>query len=361
MLAWLCARATFLWTALWRPLPKWLLFAWAVLGFWDIIVAQLLPQSWAKDIPRLYEAVEMVTGYLPWWAWVITGLVIVTFFTVESAVRLKPVIPAAVTPATSPDEQTITAGERANLKYAKPDYVIFAQRTIISIREGAFLMADVVPGLPVMPPTVSANAKLLLEWMDHGRLQRADLPTLARMMRNPVIKERPNYDTGISLRQLVDILEDRPPLAETFVKEMRSRGVSRRSQALVETRRPLIELRDEASKRGWDFVSHTSLHILDFTDAMGQTALDGILRLWGRPDRNDFMSLTKTERLQEILPDHFKDGEIDAISLHAATDNFDVQTRNVRNGTKGFRDIHFSTENLKTFWVEADKFKGRRK
>lgn len=125
-------------------------------------------------------------------------------------------------------------------------------------------------------------------------------------------------------------------------------------------RMPLIELRDEAARQGWD-MGPQSLHILDLADAAQQAGLDETLRFWGRPDRNIFKSLTRNERLVEIPRDHWRDFDINAY-LQNATDNFDVSTYTLRHeGEHGFRDIHVErAPALRWLKSEALSFRGRR-
>lgn len=61
--------------------------AWAAVGVWDTVVAQLLPRSLAESAPTVYEAIIAMTGFLPWWAWIIIGLIILLIVIIEYSVK----------------------------------------------------------------------------------------------------------------------------------------------------------------------------------------------------------------------------------------------------------------------------------
>lgn len=84
---WLQSRWIILAAALKRPRVRALLSVFGAIGFWDTFAAQLLPKSIAKELPTVYELVEMTSGLLPWHLWVIIGLVFLFVFVLEFAVR----------------------------------------------------------------------------------------------------------------------------------------------------------------------------------------------------------------------------------------------------------------------------------
>ena len=126
---------------------------------------------------------------------------------------------------------------------------------------------------------------------------------------------------------------------------------------------PLIMLRDLIAEKGWDFKTETSLHILDFCDALRQGGLDGSIPFWGRRDQNIFDYLTRNEPLHPIRTDHWENFEIDPISLHKTADNFDVRTYCLRETSqKGHVDIH-TEKRLALRWLKQNErnFKGKQK
>lgn len=129
------------------------------------------------------------------------------------------------------------------------------------------------------------------------------------------------------------------------------------------SRVPMIEIRDAVAQRGWDFNTDTSLHILDLCEALRQGGLDREISFWGRPDRNIFDSLTKSEPLNPISNNHWKDFEIDPINLHKTDDNFNVRTQNkVGPSEKGYVDVH-TEKKAAMRWLKQNEtdFKGKRK
>ena len=127
----------------------------------------------------------------------------------------------------------------------------------------------------------------------------------------------------------------------------------------------LLEFVKEAGRRGWDTSGKTNLEILDLLDGLRQSAIDGDIRFWGRPNRNSAESLARNEPLHEIDRDHWKDFEIPASDAVSATDNFQTFSYNLRqSGDRrigGYRDIHLDGKAAKR-WLRksAAAWKGRR-
>lgn len=127
-------------------------------------------------------------------------------------------------------------------------------------------------------------------------------------------------------------------------------------------RMPLLELRDKAAQRGWDFEGAQSLHILDFTDALRQGAVDGILKIWGRTDQRLSEPLMKNEPLREIPQAYWNSHDVDAASLAQNEGNFIVRSHNIRDTRDDrFVDLHVARkEALRWLRKDAVPFKGRR-
>jgi hypothetical protein len=63
---------------------KFLLPPWAVLGALDLTLSQVVPKKYSEKVPKLYEVVEMTTGWLPWHFWAISGAVLVALAALEA-------------------------------------------------------------------------------------------------------------------------------------------------------------------------------------------------------------------------------------------------------------------------------------
>ena len=77
----------FLKAALDRSTAKVTLFLFSVVGIWDTALAQLLPKKWADELPTVYDMAIMTGGLLPWYWWVIIGLLILLGFVAEFGLR----------------------------------------------------------------------------------------------------------------------------------------------------------------------------------------------------------------------------------------------------------------------------------
>jgi hypothetical protein len=131
---------------------------------------------------------------------------------------------------------------------------------------------------------------------------------------------------------------------------------SRRSNRMA-----LLDLRDLAAKRGWDFHSGESLHILDFVDGLQQAGLDQSLRFWGRRNLHGVVSLTEAQPLEEIQPDHWADFKIDATSLLHTEGNIHAQSNDMRGvNRERYMDLHVDGPTARR-WLrrEANQYKGR--
>src|SRR5512141_1080833 len=48
-----------------------------VIGAWELVGSQMVPDSWREKWPTAYQVVAKTTGYFPWWVWLIVGMLIV--------------------------------------------------------------------------------------------------------------------------------------------------------------------------------------------------------------------------------------------------------------------------------------------
>lgn len=61
--------------------------AWAVLGTYDLMISQIIPEKFSDRFPRLRDAVEASSGIFPIWIWVLFLAIIVMLGGVEYAHR----------------------------------------------------------------------------------------------------------------------------------------------------------------------------------------------------------------------------------------------------------------------------------
>ena len=97
----------------------------------------------------------------------------------------------------------------------------------------------------------------------------------------------------------------------------------------------LLEFLDKAKKNGWDF-GPQSLHIVDFANALRQSALDGSISLYGKPGNPK--NLVGGEPLEIIPQDHWKKFSVNYGSLSHYLDNKETHTSTVN--AYGFSDLH---------------------
>jgi hypothetical protein len=70
------------------------LSAWAVLASYDLVLAQLLPDSIAKSMPRAWQVALLAGDLLTWQQWILLLALILTFAALEFAFRRSAVLPA---------------------------------------------------------------------------------------------------------------------------------------------------------------------------------------------------------------------------------------------------------------------------
>jgi hypothetical protein len=78
-------RIDYLKQTLGRPWPRRLLWIWGVVATWDTFVSQFIPEEIAKSLPK----VSWTYGWLPIWAWVLIGALIVVVSSIEFGLHYK--------------------------------------------------------------------------------------------------------------------------------------------------------------------------------------------------------------------------------------------------------------------------------
>lgn len=66
---------------------KTILALWAGIGSYDLLGSQLLPEEWAKKMPRIWKFISETSGFLSLQTWLIILLTLVTIFSVEHTYR----------------------------------------------------------------------------------------------------------------------------------------------------------------------------------------------------------------------------------------------------------------------------------
>ena len=110
------------------------------------------------------------------------------------------------------------------------------------------------------------------------------------------------------------------------------------------TDRERISIKDfivEAGESGWDL---ESTEILDLERGVQQSALDGALVLWGRPNVHRLPQLNKYEPLLEIPKSHWKDYKPQLLDAMNVPQNIETQTNAPRfpktDDPNRFTDLH---------------------
>jgi hypothetical protein len=109
-------------------------------------------------------------------------------------------------------------------------------------------------------------------------------------------------------------------------------------EAHISKKMSLIELRDEAVKKGWLF-GPDSLQGSEFVLALSQAGLDEEIQFWGKQDINDFETLSRQEPDLEILKEHWKQFKVEVIRFETTNDNFAMMTVPRRGTGRGYRAL----------------------
>lgn len=93
IMAMVSARLVIIRAVLARPWAKALLYIWAIIAVWDTLVAQLLPPEVSEKAPSVYvvghKVLSVMSGWFPWWGWVIGLLLILLAISIEYGVRVR--------------------------------------------------------------------------------------------------------------------------------------------------------------------------------------------------------------------------------------------------------------------------------
>src|ERR1035437_9293491 len=68
---------------------KWCICIWTLLATYDLMLAELIPEEYAKKAPRAWEAAVITGGLLPWWGWTLLLAAIIIAASFEYAIHLK--------------------------------------------------------------------------------------------------------------------------------------------------------------------------------------------------------------------------------------------------------------------------------
>ncbi len=130
------------------------------------------------------------------------------------------------------------------------------------------------------------------------------------------------------------------------------------AEDVLDTRIPLIELRDEATGKGWDLSGKNEL-VLEFCLALQQAGLDGEIQFYGRKKVSDnFESHNRQQPLDLIPTDHWRKFQIEPIRF-MINDNFAFRTYVFPSlKSDGYVDLHVNTKQaMKWLATTAEKAK----
>ena len=117
--------------------------------------------------------------------------------------------------------------------------------------------------------------------------------------------------------------------------------VAHGTNSILSTKMPIKDFIVEAGKNGWDL---ESTEILDLERGVQQSALDGDLVLWGRPNVHRLPQLNKYEPLLEIPKSHWKDYKPKLLDAMNVSQNIETQTNAPRlpktDDPNRFTDLH---------------------
>jgi hypothetical protein len=94
---------------------------WAVICFYDTAGSQFLPPSWQSKRPTVYTGVEMTTGLLPFWLWLVVGALIAAAASFEYAHRVSRRVGAEPPPVLAAEvgDEWVPLTEAARQAYEK--------------------------------------------------------------------------------------------------------------------------------------------------------------------------------------------------------------------------------------------------
>jgi len=123
---------------------------------------------------------------------------------------------------------------------------------------------------------------------------------------------------------------------------------------------PLIDLREEAVKLGWDF-SDGSEQTMEFAFAISQAALDFDIQFWGRKDISDSEAENRASELVPIGASHWIKFTVEPVKFASSIDNFYTHTFEFPSmEAKGFFDLHVDCDQAMQ-WLSTmtDEFKNK--
>lgn len=377
------------------PLAKAVISAWAILGVYDQLVSQILPDDMAENMPRAWKFIDMTTGLLSWQTWLLILAGLITFVSLEYTFRRsrKPhfdntgnsfYIELSDSVFTLGDYECICAIVTKNVEQhdlngsclvqmeelsgKRPNgmpmpLVLRTEGQINGERSGRFnLSSQQKKTIPVL----FRNSKRKNEWFFFDENKKSYFVSARTIRMNVGI-----YGGRINRTAYIEITVDKDfDVVATFRTE--SIGSSDQPKEIenipkAPVRISLLEFCKLAANNRWDLLGHNSLQILDLMDGIRQAGLDGTFKVWGRLT-GSFEELTRREPLKEIPRDHWEAHEVyplscvDGVHDRFAEDNFKTYTYSKNEHCPYFVDIHVEN-NAALDWLknESHSYIGRNK
>ena len=133
-----------------------------------------------------------------------------------------------------------------------------------------------------------------------------------------------------------------------------------------------LDLAKLAHKEGWDMMED-AVEVINLKDAILQSAIDGDIKLYGKPRGNPCSeNFTKNAPLQEVPNDYFARCNLGTLYIYAlregtteitgfANDNYKAYLQTADSQKTTYQDIHIKSENIKKWLKNAKKdYQGRR-
>ena len=70
-----------------QPFVRLAFYIWIASGIWDLMLAEWIPEEYARRLPRVYQVIATTIGLLSWQLWIVIGAIIVVVAILEYSFR----------------------------------------------------------------------------------------------------------------------------------------------------------------------------------------------------------------------------------------------------------------------------------